>query len=66
MTSQPTTKATPHTDIAMTRRRPPSGDTGGSAGTAGWGSVTADIADKVNGCKEGPPANASCLKGAPS
>ncbi|GIJ13057.1 hypothetical protein Van01_62710 [Micromonospora andamanensis] len=49
MTSQPATKATPQTDIAITRRRPPSRGVGGSVGAGGWASVTADIADKVSG-----------------
>ena len=34
--------------IATTRRRPPSGDAGGSVRAGGWGSVTTAIAVKVN------------------
>ena len=60
MASHAATKATAQTVMAMTRRRPPSGDAGGSVRAGGWGSVTTAIGVKVNDGhgidRRGPPA----------
>ena len=62
MASHAATKATAQTVIATTRRRPPSGDAGGSVRAGGWGSVTTAIAVKVNDGRgidrRGPPGEA--------
>ncbi|GAA2186179.1 hypothetical protein GCM10009848_18520 [Micromonospora lupini] len=61
--NQAATKATAQTVMATMRRRPPSGDAGGSVRAGGWGSVTTAIAVKVNDGygidRRGPPATAA-------
>ncbi|GLY20379.1 hypothetical protein Misp04_01110 [Micromonospora sp. NBRC 101691] len=47
--SQPATNRALQIDMATTRRRPPSDDTGGPDGAGGWGSVTTAITIQVNG-----------------
>ncbi|GLZ62183.1 hypothetical protein Misp05_57590 [Micromonospora sp. NBRC 107095] len=59
MASHAATKATAQTVMATMRRRPPSGDAGGSVRAGGWGSVTTAIGVKVNDGggidRRGPP-----------